>query len=112
MLSCCTAAHRINSCPAAELAIGNIVRRVLHMIREEAQHDDTLQEPAPSTSTAAKQPQETRGSLLSQALGKPIRNLNRNMSLSNLLDQVGCSLGSAVHGGSHMQRNTHREFSG
>ncbi len=88
--------HHIISCPAAELAIGNIVRRVLHMIREEHQQDDTLHEPAPSTSTAAKQPQ-ARDSLLSQALGKPGRYISRVMSLSNLLDQVRHSLRHAVY---------------
>jgi hypothetical protein len=74
-----------------ELAIGNIVRRVLHMIREEQQHLEDDAEPAPSTSAAAQQQAaaHSSGSLLSQALGRPGRFISRVISLSNLLDQVG-----------------------
>jgi translation initiation factor 2B subunit (eIF-2B alpha/beta/delta family) len=43
--------HRLQSSNPTELVIGNIVRRVLHMIREEAQHD--VSEAAESTASAA-----------------------------------------------------------
>jgi translation initiation factor eIF-2B subunit beta len=33
--------HKIQSAKPSELAIGNIVRRVLHIVREEAQQDAT-----------------------------------------------------------------------
>lgn len=38
----CDGKHMTSTvCPLAELAVGNIVRRVLHMIREESQNVST-----------------------------------------------------------------------
>ncbi|MEW5311133.1 MAG: hypothetical protein WDW38_002873 [Sanguina aurantia] len=89
--------NRIQSAQPVELAIGNIVRRVLHIIREEAKHEELLEtSSAPSSSTVTepvrvdvvKQTGGGMASLLSQQLRSPSMrfSLPRGMSLSNLLD--------------------------
>ena len=40
--------HKLQQAKPSELAIGNIVRRVLHIIREEAQHEADSEEDMPS----------------------------------------------------------------
>eukprot|EP00195_Chlamydomonas_chlamydogama_P013700 CAMPEP_0202895266 /NCGR_PEP_ID=MMETSP1392-20130828/4501_1 /ASSEMBLY_ACC=CAM_ASM_000868 /TAXON_ID=225041 /ORGANISM="Chlamydomonas chlamydogama, Strain SAG 11-48b" /LENGTH=487 /DNA_ID=CAMNT_0049580215 /DNA_START=51 /DNA_END=1514 /DNA_ORIENTATION=- len=83
--------HKLQAAKPVELAIGNIVRRVLHMIREEEQHDE-LSSSAMSFAVTKQDTQKQSGpSLLSQALRLPsssarIFPFNRAVSLSNLLD--------------------------
>ena len=75
----------------AELAVGNIVRRVLHMIREESQHEAEDEEPQLQQSPAAVAVPEAQGEqgpgLLSKMLRQPSSLGVRTISLHNLLDQ-------------------------
>ena len=75
----------------AELAVGNIVRRVLHMIREELQHEAEDEEPQLQQSPAAVAVPEAQGEqgpgLLSKMLRQPSSLGVRTISLHNLLDQ-------------------------
>lgn len=81
-----TVGSKIQAAKPAELAIGNIVRRVLHIVREEQQQEvgESLPQPPPLEAGQKQQP-----GLLSQAFRGPgsLRNFNRAVSLSNLLDQ-------------------------
>ena len=73
----------------AELVIGNIVRRVMHIIREEMQ-DEPEDEVASSSTFDHRELHPVTGGL-SRALGKPItqgRAWGRTFSLHNLLDQT------------------------
>eukprot|EP00878_Enallax_costatus_P004879 GHUV01005133.1.p1 GENE.GHUV01005133.1~~GHUV01005133.1.p1 ORF type:complete len:431 (+),score=110.28 GHUV01005133.1:264-1556(+) len=83
-----TVGTKLQAAKPVELAIGNIVRRVLHMIREEQQQEQLEQSEAHSTPDAKK---EQKGpGLLSQAFrGGPAARalaMGRAVSLSNLLD--------------------------
>ncbi len=44
---CRAVGHRIQSAVPCELSVGNVARRVLHIIREEAQHEASEQEEEP-----------------------------------------------------------------
>ena len=106
---------------AAELAIGNIVRRVLHMIREEAQqesaeaaeqagldhrldldheheldHEQHLPQPSTPRQAGGKKAGSGAGQgLLSRAL-RPTVLANRALSLHNLLDQSVVPMAAAI----------------
>ncbi|KAL3162511.1 hypothetical protein ABBQ32_010168 [Trebouxia sp. C0010 RCD-2024] len=76
--------NKLQAAKPIELAIGNITRRVLHMIREESEQEhDELEEVA-----TGQQPQKEKekAGLLSKALRAPLG--TRTLSLHNLLDQA------------------------
>lgn len=76
--------NKLQAAKPIELAIGNITRRILHMIREESEEEhDELDDIA-----AGQQPQKEtdKAGLLSKALRAPLG--TRTLSLHNLLDQA------------------------
>ncbi|KAI8470531.1 MAG: nagb/rpia/CoA transferase-like protein [Monoraphidium minutum] len=86
-----TVGTKLQAAKPVELVIGNIVRRVLHMIREEEQEGGDDDDGA-AKAHAEEEHQARSGArpgLLSQALRGPGggRIFNRAVSLSNLLDQ-------------------------
>uniref|UniRef100_A0A383VHC3 Translation initiation factor eIF2B subunit beta n=1 Tax=Tetradesmus obliquus TaxID=3088 RepID=A0A383VHC3_TETOB len=87
-----TVGTKLQAAKPVELGIGNIVRRVLHMIREEQQQEQLEASEGSSTpGDASKGPQGP--GLLSQAFrpGSNLRAFNRAVSLSNLLDTPAMS---------------------
>jgi hypothetical protein len=58
-------------CSAAELAIGNIVRRVLHMIREEQQQEQLEQSEGSSTPGDGSKGLQVRPAVLCRCCGCP-----------------------------------------
>jgi hypothetical protein len=77
----------------AELAVGNMVRRVLHMVREECQREAELsqgqqQTPFSQAVQAEEEQEDPKGpGLLSKMLRQPGILAVRTVSLHNLLDQ-------------------------
>ncbi|KAK9829272.1 hypothetical protein WJX72_004902 [[Myrmecia] bisecta] len=74
---------KIQAAKPLEMAVGNMVRRTLHMIREESQQE--VEEQQPHKPAVAEQ--EAAPGLLSKALRAPVLGI-RNISLHNLLDQA------------------------
>lgn len=81
-----TVGTKLQAAKPVELAIGNIVRRVLHMIREEQQQEQISHSEGGSAAKDAADKQQP--GLLSQAFrgGGGGRPFGRAVSLSNLLD--------------------------
>ncbi|GFR45923.1 hypothetical protein Agub_g7381 [Astrephomene gubernaculifera] len=81
-----TVGYKMQTARPVELAIGNMVRRVLHIIREEAKQEE-IEEAKPSYSQPinAEASRTQAGGLLSQALKGRLQ-MARGPSLSNLLD--------------------------
>lgn len=78
-----TTGIRLQSAKPNELAVGNIVRRVLHFIREEAQQE-SMEAQLEKNDTSQIDKQKIAG-LLSRALKQTFS--QRNFSLTNLLDR-------------------------
>ncbi|KAG2441874.1 hypothetical protein HXX76_003481 [Chlamydomonas incerta] len=85
-----TVGYKMQTARPVELAIGNMVRRVLHIIREEAKQEQYDEAKPGSFSQPANTegPEAARGQtgLLSKALNSSSRVMQRGLSLSNLLD--------------------------
>ncbi|GBF88924.1 translation initiation factor eIF-2B subunit beta [Raphidocelis subcapitata] len=81
-----TVGTKLQAAKPVELVIGNIVRRVLHMIREEEEQGG---DEDGAGGAGAHEAEEHQPGLLSQALRGPASRvfINRAVSLSNLLDQ-------------------------
>ncbi|KAG2485720.1 hypothetical protein HYH03_015604 [Edaphochlamys debaryana] len=82
-----TVGYRMQVARPVELAIGNMVRRVLHVIREEAKQEEIDEsKPAASAPSATEDHPRGQGSgLLTQAFKGRLQ-MPRGPSLSNLLD--------------------------
>ncbi|KAF8063033.1 eif2b2 [Scenedesmus sp. PABB004] len=106
-----TIGTKLQAAKPVELAIGNMVRRVLHMIREEEQQESLEQQQqtdgAAAPGDAAGRQREGPG-LLSQAFrgGPAPRAFGRAVSLSNLLDAPALpdAGGGGGGGGSALQQ--------
>ncbi|PNW71642.1 hypothetical protein CHLRE_16g662902v5 [Chlamydomonas reinhardtii] len=85
-----TVGYKMQTARPVELAIGNMVRRVLHIIREEAKQEQYDEAKPGSFTQPANQegPEAARNQtgLLSKALNSTSRVMQRGLSLSNLLD--------------------------
>ncbi|GLC45346.1 hypothetical protein PLESTB_000312700 [Pleodorina starrii] len=81
-----TVGYKMQTARPVELAIGNMVRRVLHIIREEAKQEE-FDDVKPSSTQPSTQEisRHQSGGLLSQALKGRLQ-MPRGPSLSNLLD--------------------------
>lgn len=74
---------QLQSAKPNELAVGNMVRRVLHIIREEAQHE-SMEKKLEKQETSEIDKEKIQG-LISRALKQTFS--QRNFSLTNLLDR-------------------------
>lgn len=74
---------RMQRASPVQLAIGNMIRRVLHIIREEQQQEEEEEISSSSPDPAVR----SQAGLLSQAFRAGVAKMSRAVSLSNLLDQ-------------------------